>query len=128
MPPTWDSRSLGARPERASCSSRCPPRRGSARPPWLRRLRRQREHEGAALAEFAVDPDVPAVQLDEALRERQPEPRPLALLLARCSLLELLEDPQLIFRGNPGPVVGDGNAHLAVDARGSDVDRAPSRR
>ena len=65
---------------RASCSSRCPRRRGSARRPWLRRPRRQREHERAPLAELAVDPDPAAVQLDEPLREREAEAGSLPLL------------------------------------------------
>ena len=59
---------------RASCSSRCPRRRGSAHPPSP--PGRQREDEAASTAGLALDPDPSAVQLDETLRERSPRPVP----------------------------------------------------
>ena len=83
---------LAGRPGRASCSSRCPRRRGSARRAWLRRPRRQREGERAPRAQLAVDPDPSPVQLDEPLREREAEGPFLALLEPCLGLLELLED------------------------------------
>ena len=69
------------------------------------------------LPELALDPDPAVVQLHEALRQRQPEPRPFALPPAGRGLLELLEDPDLVLRGDPRPVVADGDADLAVDSR-----------
>ena len=59
-------------------------------------LDRQREDEAAAVPELALDPDPPAVQLDESLRERETEAGALALLDADVGLLELLEDPLLV--------------------------------
>src|SRR5712691_11647106 len=41
----------------------------------LPRSPRQRKGEGRALAHLALDPDRAAVQLDELLGEREPEPR-----------------------------------------------------
>ena len=46
-------------------------------------LDREREDEAAAVPGLALDPDPAAVQLDEALREREPEPGALALLAPR---------------------------------------------
>ena len=79
--------------------------------------RGQRERERAPLAELAVDPDPAAVQLDEPLREREAEPGALALRGPGVGLLELLEDPLVIFGGDPGAGVGHRDPHLAVDLR-----------
>src|SRR4051812_25930328 len=53
-------------------------------------LGRQCEPEGAAGAERALDPQAPAVQLDELARKRQAETRTVGA--SRMPLLELFED------------------------------------
>ena len=55
-----------------------------------------------------------------------PRPVPSRLLLARVSLLELLEDPVLVLRGDARPGIADRNAHLAIALRRADIDR-PAR-
>ncbi len=55
-PPACDTPSPGGRPGTASCSSRCPRPRGSARRPWLGGPRGQREHERAPLARARCRP------------------------------------------------------------------------
>ena len=69
-------------------------------------LDRQREDEAAALSGLALDPDPAAVQLDEALGEREPEPGAFSLLHADVGLLELLEDPLLVVGRDPRAGVG----------------------
>src|SRR2546422_9054790 len=101
MPGGCDSPPPATRPGAAPCCGRCPRPRGSGRRPSGARRSRQREHEGAALPNLAVNPDAAAMELDEALRQRQPKASPLALLLARGGLLELLEDPRLVLRSDP---------------------------
>ena len=81
----------------------------------------------ASLAELALDPDPAAVQLDEPLREREPEAGPLALLDARLGLLELLEDPLVVLGRDARAGVGDRDPHLAVDPRRAHVDAARRR-
>ena len=54
--------------------------------------------------ELALDPDPAAVQLDEPLREREPEPRPLALFDPRSPCMELLEHRSWSSGAIPGPV------------------------
>src|SRR3989441_7271405 len=79
--------------------------------------RGQREAEGAAPARLALDPDAAAVQLDQALGQRQPEAGPflLARVVAR-SLPELLEDDRLVFLWDADPRVRDGD-HDALSVR-----------
>ena len=66
------------------------------------------------LPELALDPDPPAVELHEPLREREAEAGPFALLDPRLGLLELLEDPLPILGAIPGPVSATETLHLAV--------------
>src|SRR5690242_9207616 len=61
-------------------------RRGSAA---VRPEARQREGEGRPLVEGRLHPDVPAVLLDDALRDHEPETR--AARLARGGRVELRE-------------------------------------
>src|SRR5438552_7339987 len=75
------------------------------------RPRRQRERERRALAELAFEPDAPAVELDEALREREPETRAFARAIGRLAeLAEFLEDLRLILRRDAD--AGVAHAHL----------------
>src|SRR5579862_9131324 len=87
----------------------------------------QCEDEPAPLPELALDPDPAAVELDETLREREPETRAFALPDADFRLLELLEDPPLVLAGDPGTGVGDRDEHLLVDALRCDDDAAALR-
>src|SRR2546428_541598 len=82
--------------------------------------KRQRKAEGRALARRALQPDFAAVQLDQALRERQAEPR--AFRLARGIAADLPE-----FLKNRALLLGC-DADAAVAHR--DLDRAvePARR
>jgi transposase-like protein len=68
---------------------------------------RDGERERRALAHLALDPDPPAVQLDELPTQGQPQPRALHLLRRRSHLLELLEHLLLIFRSDADPGVAD---------------------
>src|SRR6185369_6676759 len=77
-------------------------------------LDRQREHEAAALSGLALDPDAAAVEFDQALREREPEPCALPLIDPDIGLLELLEDPVVILGRDSRPGVRDCHPHLAV--------------
>src|SRR5262249_44325843 len=88
---------------------------------------RQCEDEAAAVAGLALDPDPTAVQLDEPLREREPEPGAIALLEADLGLLELLEDPLVILGRDSRSGVRHGHERLAVHPRGLDAD-VPARR
>src|SRR6185437_10557299 len=81
----------------------------------LLRLDREREDEAAAVSELALHPDAAAVQLDEAFRERQPKPGALALLQPDVGLLELGEDPLVIFGRDPRPGVRHRHPHLSID-------------
>src|SRR5262245_26362931 len=75
-----------------------------------RRGRGDREAEHAALYERALDPDAPAVRLDDALGDREPEPRAEAPRVLR-RLPERVEHMGQVFRSNPG----SGVAHLEDD-------------
>ena len=68
-------------------------------------------------AELAVDPDSPAVQLDEPLRQRQAEAGPSPCSTPGLGLLELLEDSLVVLGGDARAGVGDRDPHLAVDPR-----------
>src|SRR3954454_10615407 len=94
--PACGSPTPSRRPETASCSDRCPPRPGPVARSSLDPPGRQREGERAAGADLALAPDAPAVHLDEALRECEPEPGPLVVPGAGLGLLELLEDASKI--------------------------------
>src|SRR5216117_565013 len=74
----------------------------------------QGEPEGATLAELRLHADGAAVQLHQALREREAEARPfVAEALARVELHELLKQLSLIRRGDPDSGVAHGDPHGA---------------
>src|SRR5439155_15717421 len=74
----------------------------------------QGEPEGATLAELRLHADGAAVQLHQALREREAEARPfVAAALARVELHELLKQLSLIRRGDPDSGVAHGDPHGA---------------
>src|SRR6476659_9336202 len=83
---------------------------------------REGEDETAAVPGLALDPDPSAVELDEALRKCEPEPRALGLLHADIGLLELLENPLPVLGRDSRARVGHGHLHLAVHLRGGDHD------
>src|SRR4029453_658422 len=78
-------------------------------------------------AESSLAPDPSTVQLDEALRERQPETRSLTLFDPGIRLPKLLEYTPEIFGGDTASGVGHGDGHLAVVLRRPHVD-GPARR
>ena len=81
----------------ASRVRRCAARRGLARP------RRQADADaGAVAAAFRLDPDLAAVDLDDALHEREADARALD---ARVQPLEQAEHPLLVLRVDPDAVV-----------------------
>src|SRR5712692_9505213 len=86
------------------------------------------EGEGAAGTRDALDPETPAVQLDQALRQRQPEAGAGFLAAPRFRLHELLEDPCLISERDPNSCVFDRHLDLAVHPDGADVDVTAVRR
>src|SRR5690349_13564164 len=91
-------------------------------------LDRQREGEGRPPAQLALDPDPAPVQLDELLRQGQPEAG--ALLLPRLvapHLAKLLEDSRLVFGGNPDTGIGDRGLDQAVLPASLQADPAPLR-
>src|SRR5437879_5100556 len=109
-----------ARRAPACGSCRCPRRGRSARRPWSRR---QRECERRAVAELTLDPDAPAVQLDELAREGEAKPGALVLLgVVRPDLPELLEHDLDVFAGDADAGVGHRHFHLAVQALRADLD------
>src|SRR5689334_6029789 len=78
-------------------------------------LHRERECERRALTGLALDPDTPAVQLDELAREREAETGALVLLgVVRPDLAELFEHRVEIFRGNADAGIAHGDLDLAV--------------
>src|SRR5262245_65911049 len=85
----------------------------------------QREDEAAAVSGLAFDPDLAAVQLDEALLECEPQARALALLDSDVGLLELFEDAWLVLGCDPRPSGCHRHLHLAVDPACRD-DQLPS--
>src|SRR5262245_51716709 len=86
---------------------------------------RQREIERRSLAQLGLDPDAPAMHLDDALRDRQPQTGPALLARTRIvGLLELLEDFRLIGRGNAGSGVAYRDRERSVRCLGADRDLA----
>src|SRR5262249_1757482 len=88
----------------------------------------QREGERGPLADVALDPDPPALQLDELLGQGQAEPRPLLLPgVVPADLAELLEDGRLVPGRDPDARVADGNRDDALGRRGGEADPAALR-
>src|SRR5690606_3108163 len=86
---------------------------------------RQREDEGRAAAELALDGDAPAVGLDDALGDGQPKPEADVARLLRAP--EAIEDVRERVRRDAGPLVLHREADAAPRARGRDHD-APAGR
>src|SRR5215218_6336681 len=85
----------------------------------------QCEGEGRPAPDFRADADLPAVRLDERLRDGEPEPGP-----ARRSprhLHELVEDARPVFGRDAASRVADGHGDLIATPLGTDPDfAAPS--
>src|SRR5690242_16497003 len=70
-----------------------PPFAAGAKRQPLAAAHRQEDRDGGAAADLTVQRDSAAVQLDEALRQRQAEPRPLEFAIERgVELVERAED------------------------------------
>src|SRR6266487_4597267 len=82
----------------------------------------QTEGEGSSGPQFALDPDPPAVQLDESLRQREAQSSPFTLGRPLPDLTELLEDVLPVLRADPDPGVGDRNPNLVIHRVGRDLD------
>src|SRR5262249_33701377 len=81
----------------------------------------QREIDRRSLALLRLDPNAPAVHLDDALGDRQAETRSALLAGNRAvGLLELLEDLGLIGGGNAGSGITYGHRERSVRYLGSD--------
>src|SRR6185503_6957999 len=86
---------------------------------------RQREEERYAALGQVLRPDVPAVRLDDALRDREPEP---GAAPAGKPAIELLEDLVLVAPRQPRPVVGDLHRHRFVGRGRQDANGTGRRR
>src|SRR5262245_18788273 len=89
---------------------------------------RDGEREEGALADLALDPDRPAVQLDELPAQGEPQPGALAPGRAGRHLAELLEHGVLILGRDTDARVGDRDLETAVRRDGPDLDPAALRR
>src|SRR5262245_3236736 len=75
---------------------------------------RDREREGRALPQLALDPDLAAVQLHELPTQGQSQSGALDPLVRCPHLAELLEHRLLILRGDADPGVADGHLYKAI--------------
>src|SRR6266540_3245280 len=110
---------LTGRPETPSKRASLSGRRGGARP--VDADRGKDDPEAGALADAAVHLDAPAVPIDDAVNDREPEPRALADVLGGE---ERIEDPRQHVGRDAGTVVAHGDLDLAVAPRGDNLDRA----
>src|SRR5205814_2072600 len=76
--------------------------------------RREGDRERRAAALLRLDPEPAAVELDEAARDREPEPRAAAV--------ERLEDQRLLAGRDAGAVVRDAQDDLRTGVPGAPVD------
>src|SRR3990170_8801038 len=89
------------------------------------RPHRDGEPERASLPGLALAPDPPAVQLDEAFRQSQPESGALARALGIAThLAELFEYALPVVGGDPDAGIPHGDLDLAVPAPRRDADPA----
>src|SRR5688500_13271110 len=88
---------------------------------------RQREREDAPPSHLTVESEGTPVQLDDALRQRQPEPGARLLALAGRRLLERLEDAPLVLRRDADARVADGDLDGIGGPAGADRDRPATR-
>src|SRR6266571_7032716 len=87
---------------------------------------REREEERDAPLREILRPDAPAVGLDDAAADREPEAGAAAVLPPGA--VELLEDARLLARRQPRPVVRDLDRHALVGGRRDDAhERAGGR-
>jgi hypothetical protein len=87
------------------------------------------EEEMRALAGLALDPDAPAVGLDQMAGDGQPQPRPpVRPGPGFLRPVEPIEDIGQILRGDPHPGVADAHLHLIPEGLGLDGDPAAGRR
>ncbi len=118
-----------ARRGRASCSFRCPRRRGCAHPPL-----RPAFSIGSVNTKRLPCPDRLSTQMrprcssTRRFESASPRPVPIALSHADVRLLELLEDPFLVVCGDTGPGVRHRHEYLSVLPRRSDDDASAARR
>src|SRR5262245_30681812 len=92
----------------SSLSTRWPSRARSAPRGLALDAHRHLEAERRSPSDDGLDPDPATVELDDALRDGESEPRPALLPRARAvGLLEFLEDPLPVRLGDPRPRVGD---------------------
>src|SRR4029450_4201076 len=91
-------------------------------------MRRDRDRECRTRAQLARYPNLAAVEFDELPTERQPEPRPLRLLLRRPHLPELLEHRILVLWRNAPPGIADCPLHGPILWHCRDLDPAALRR
>ena len=73
---------------------------------------REREVEGGALADHRIEPDSPAVAVDDFLADRQTDSR--SGIFARMNAPEGLEDVVELLGGDADAVVFDGELPVAV--------------
>jgi anti-sigma factor RsiW len=115
-PRSQPSRASASRSPSSSPTSKARREGAFTRAPWLPR---QGESERRALAHLARDPDASAVELDELLRQREPQAGPLLLLRTAAHLTELLEDRRLVGGSDPDPRVVYRDLHHLCTARRS---------
>src|SRR6516162_7349016 len=85
----------------------------------------QHDAKRRAFAQYRVNRDRPALQLDHALRDCETEPGAAFLAGIRVvDLLELAKDPFLIGVGDARPSVAHGQYKLAFVQAGTDLDFA----
>src|SRR5207247_9206279 len=74
----------------------------------------QRDRERGAAALLRIDPDPPAMLLDDVPGDRQSQPGPAATDPDAVDLVEALEDPGLICLRDADAVILDGPGHVRV--------------
>src|ERR1019366_8137181 len=86
---------------------------------------RQREREGAALAQVTLEREIPAEQTREVARDREPEPGAAeAPVRGAVGLAEGLEDRLVLLRRDPDPGVAHGELDAVADAANRERDLA----
>ena len=81
-----------------------------------------REEEDAPTPWCALDPDAPAVRLNDSASDRQSQSGPVASALLR--LPETVEDVRKPLGGDAAAGIGDPEQDLALPRRGADRDTA----
>src|SRR5688572_33475004 len=90
---------------------------------------RQGDGEGGAFAQRAVEPHLAAMQLDEASRQGEAEPRSFGLAsVVAPDLLELLEHRGMVLGRNADAGVAHLNFHAPIERLCGNADLAAVRR